>query len=474
MIDPKKELFKWGPIDSRPAYISFWNQGFLATGKRFVPWPSYILWIHEEKITFVTEYQQLYDQVELSFKKFILDDQQFKKNYSEWKSLVDEILSFFATVTKKSLAKKSKEELAQSYTQFLKIVCLFWTVGLLPEIANWGGEQLLKRKLQKILSKNNFIRVFERLTAPQDYSFYQDEEIDLFNIKLGKRTLKQHQENFFWMLNSYHHTQVLPVSYFQQRINALSVAEAKKRLKTLQSFPEETKQAKKKIIKKYHLSNEVAKIAQRLSFCIWWQDLRKKYIFMINHQLDLYVDAITVHFKIDAHKLHYYTVEELKILLEKNKQISQEMIKNRLNYFVEIYHQKENSVEHSFGMRCKQKIQPFLKQTFDPAQKKLKRLVVSSGKKVQGKAKIILSPKDFSKMQKNDVLVCPMTAPDYIVAMRKAVAIVTDEGGMTCHAAIVARELGIPCIVATKIATKLLKDNDLVEIDAETGIVKKL
>ena len=93
---------------------------------------------------------------------------------------------------------------------------------------------------------------------------------------------------------------------------------------------------------------------------------------------------------------------------------------------------------------------------------------------MQGKAKIILSPKDFSKMQKNDVLVCPMTAPDYIVAMRKTVAIVTDEGGMTCHAAIVARELGIPCIVATKIATKLLKDNDLVEVDTELGIVRKL
>src|SRR3989338_5925161 len=226
MINPKKEIFQWGPIDARPIYVSFLGQGFLAIAKRLVPWPSYVWWIHDEKITFVTEYQQLRDQGELSFKKFILEDKLFKKNYGEWETLVDEILSFFASVTKDLLAKKSKEELAQSYTQFLKVVSPFWTIGLLPEIANWGGEQLLKRKLEKVLFKDDFIYVFERLTAPEDYSFYQDEEIDLFNVKLGKTILKQHQENFFWMLNSYHHTQVLPVSYFQQRINALSVAEA--------------------------------------------------------------------------------------------------------------------------------------------------------------------------------------------------------------------------------------------------------
>ena len=56
----------------------------------------------------------------------------------------------------------------------------------------------------------------------------------------------------------------------------------------------------------------------------------------------------------------------------------------------------------------------------------------------------------------------------------KAGAIVTDEGGLTSHAAIVSRELKIPCIVGTKIATKILKDGDIVEVDAENGIVRKI
>jgi len=74
-------------------------------------------------------------------------------------------------------------------------------------------------------------------------------------------------------------------------------------------------------------------------------------------------------------------------------------------------------------------------------------------------------------MKKGDILVAAMTSPDYILAMKKASAIITDEGGMTCHAAIVSRELGIPCIVNTKIATRVLKDGDLVEVDTKKGVI---
>jgi pyruvate,water dikinase len=58
--------------------------------------------------------------------------------------------------------------------------------------------------------------------------------------------------------------------------------------------------------------------------------------------------------------------------------------------------------------------------------------------------------------------------------MKKAAAIVTNIGGLTCHAAIVSRELCIPCVVGTKIETKVLKDGDLVEVDASSGVVKKI
>lgn len=91
-----------------------------------------------------------------------------------------------------------------------------------------------------------------------------------------------------------------------------------------------------------------------------------------------------------------------------------------------------------------------------------------------GRVRIIHGYKEISKLKKGDVLVTTMTTPDYVVAMKKAAAVVTDEGGLTCYAAIVSRELGIPCIIGTNISTKVLKDGDFIEVDANKGIVRRL
>jgi len=86
-----------------------------------------------------------------------------------------------------------------------------------------------------------------------------------------------------------------------------------------------------------------------------------------------------------------------------------------------------------------------------------------------GKVVIIRDVRDVGKVKEGDILVTKMTNPDMVPAMRKVAAIVTDEGGMTCHAAIVSRELGTPAVVGTKNATNLLKNNQLVTVDGEKG-----
>ena len=91
--------------------------------------------------------------------------------------------------------------------------------------------------------------------------------------------------------------------------------------------------------------------------------------------------------------------------------------------------------------------------------------------KIKGCVRIIVSNSDLYKIQEGDILVTGTTRPDYVPAMKKAGAFVTNEGGLLSHAAIIARELKKPCIIGTKIATKVLKDGDFVEVDAERGIV---
>lgn len=96
------------------------------------------------------------------------------------------------------------------------------------------------------------------------------------------------------------------------------------------------------------------------------------------------------------------------------------------------------------------------------------------GGKVQGKVRILRKKSEIPSLQKGEILVTAMTTPDYLPAMHNAAAFITDEGGITCHAAIVARELGKPCVIGTKIGTEFLKDGDWVEIDADAGIVRVL
>jgi pyruvate,water dikinase len=93
---------------------------------------------------------------------------------------------------------------------------------------------------------------------------------------------------------------------------------------------------------------------------------------------------------------------------------------------------------------------------------------------VKGVVKIIKKTHDLVNMTKGDILVASMTRPEMVSAMKLAAAIITDEGGVTCHAAIVSRELKIPCVIGTKIATQVFKDGDRVEVDANKGVVRKI
>ena len=102
----------------------------------------------------------------------------------------------------------------------------------------------------------------------------------------------------------------------------------------------------------------------------------------------------------------------------------------------------------------------------------LRGIGVSPGR-ASGKARIILNVKNISKFQKGEVLVTEMTTPDWVPAMKIASAVVTNLGGKTCHAAIVSRELGVPCIVGTEKATKVLKEGEEVSVDGQRGLIFK-
>ena len=94
--------------------------------------------------------------------------------------------------------------------------------------------------------------------------------------------------------------------------------------------------------------------------------------------------------------------------------------------------------------------------------------------KVSGRVKIINKTAEINKMEQGDIMVSIQTTPELLPAMKKAAAFVTDIGGIISHASIVAREMKVPCVVGTRIATQVLHDGDLVEVNATDGVIKKL
>jgi len=435
---------------------------------------------YKEKMVFVLENEALMESGRRNFKKYVLNDNNFKKYFNKWNSHLKKYLMFQSIVTKENLKTFNNQQLKKVFEKWSELYLEFWTVGLIPEVSNWGGEDILSKELEKKVSAKDFIKVFERLSAPEKLSFYQTAELDLLelkkyakNKKIFENKIDQYQKKHFWILNSYHHTRVLSKDYFKKELSSYSSKKASQHIKQLLSFSKNTKIEKQKIFKKHRLGPDIKKIANRLSFCIWWQDYRKYYIFLANHHLDIFLKEFSRRFKIPFKNLPYYNYSELLNLTNRRKIISQQEINKRFNNLVVYYNEPANKLKYISGNEAKKIIVRYMKVKVDKQINEVKGVVVSRGKKINAPVKILESPKEVKKMKDGDILVAAMTSPDYIIAIKKASAIVTDEGGMTCHAAIVSRELGIPCIVNTKIATKVFKDNQIVEVDTTRGVVKK-
>lgn len=127
----------------------------------------------------------------------------------------------------------------------------------------------------------------------------------------------------------------------------------------------------------------------------------------------------------------------------------------------------------SFGKEFALLHEPILLEEGHGEYTELKGTVAFKGK-VTGIVKVVMIAHQIHKVERGDILVAPTTAPSYIFGMEKASAFITDEGGITSHASIVAREMKKPCVIGTKIATKVLKDGDMVEVDADKGIVRMI
>lgn len=172
-----------------------------------------------------------------------------------------------------------------------------------------------------------------------------------------------------------------------------------------------------------------------------------------------------------THEARYIFFFEMNDALV-NKKFNKAEIRSRTKEV--ILHQRENKPDKIVqGSAAKKFIKSLRVQQPDENVRELKGQCAYPGK-VRGRVKLVNTPEMMNKMEKGDILIAYATQPNLLPAMRKAAAFVTDFGGITCHAAIVAREWKVPCVIGTGNATKILKDGELVEVDATKGTVVRV
>ena len=414
------------------------------------------------------------------FAKIDKDQNFLDKHYSDWQnSCVD--LNDKISYLKVALDKGDFSEIFEKYKEFVEAYVFEYSLSApIQEACGFQPEQWIIPAIENYVKKHslNYDEIAPLLMSPITHSFVSQEEMEIFQISLSHQSedfedkIKKHQEKWFWLQNNYSDIKSLSFEFFKNRVTELvnlGGVFVQSRLLEIKIMPENIKKKKKDLFSKFSPSSKLTQYIKIVELFAEMQDVRKSFVLHANHYHKLFLEVVSKQFERNMDELWFYTWRELFEAVTKGVFIEDGEIKNRKIMIAEVESQDGQTIFS--GKEAKyffDKLQDTVMEVGD-----FKGIIAQRGQ-IHGIVKIVLKSEDIEKVLDGDVMVSSMTRPEMTAAMKRAAAFVTDEGGITCHAAIVARELKKPCIIGTKIATQVLKDGDMVEVDADKGIVRIL
>jgi len=349
-----------------------------------------------------------------------------------------------------------------------------------------GGQGLIRHRLRHWFAEkgirikpSEFDAYFAAVSSFTQTSFSQRAELSLLKINLlaGKdrqKAIKRHAELFYWQFYDYYGPILTPEKVEEELLayQSLTPKEIRQRIRKINQSIQAAKSDQAAILTKYPISQELKSAFYVLrEFGYLYSDIKKEMSTKVNIALAEILHFVAEKNGIDPYLMHFATPNEIKDLLQ-GRVLDAKVLKQRQGRSVVACRLPEEYYSFLSHEEAR-KVRNQLFSYSEMATQQLKGMPACSGK-FTGKVRIIKNVSQIDKIQAGEVLVAPMTTVNYVPAMKKAGAIVTDLGGITCHAAIVSRELGIPCIIGTKVATQILKNGDMVEVNADHGTVIKL
>lgn len=398
----------------------------------------------------------------------------------------------------------SKDQLLKEFDDFNKIIREFWEISLVIEPYNPFLDDVYYPYFEKLVKDPKRAKeAFAILTSPTEPSFITQERRDMLEIivkylntqkeqelilkmpvadylaeiKFNNpelfRRLFEHQQNYHWIQNSYEQRIVLTIydfiNFIRDNIKEASIGSIKEQLAKINNY-EYLINKQNQLIKELKLNADTVKELEFIREVTWLKDERKEVILKILDILFCFLEEFGKRTGIDPKLIGYSSIEEVPAILENNFDLNILQQRRSKSFWISQTGNRISRITGNEAVTLKEKLFP--KQEA----KKLDELrgnVASIGPDpvVIGKVRVILDPKN-QKIENSEILVTSMTRPEFVPIMRKALGVITDEGGITSHAAIISREMNKPCIIGTKFATKILKDGDEVELRMNHGSIR--
>jgi phosphohistidine swiveling domain-containing protein len=344
--------------------------------------------------------------------------------------------------------QKNLSEFGKAYRAYMPAIILVW-------VSDQPVADKMKKLLSRKLSEEETEELMNQLNIPIEDNFYKKEEYDLVMTD----DLAVHVKEYEWLNSRYGEELPYTMEEAQARLSEIDKQEF------LQKWKKEKESLKQTIAKaKDLIGSRDAHFVDFMQFIVFYRTQRTDILNKAQYLFIPKLKQLAENNKITYKQLIHATSDEIEKELLDPEVLSQRIADHAIVADETGFHIK-------IGKEC-EKIRQFFKDDLGEVNE-FKGNIAQKGK-VRGKAKIIINRDDYNKISKGDILVTSMTVPNMVPIMKKAAAFVTDEGGITCHAAIISREMKKPCIIGTKIATQVLQDGDEVEVDADNGIVRKL
>jgi phosphohistidine swiveling domain-containing protein len=407
-------------------------------------------------------------------------DAEFVEQYMQtWPDKIEkdfgEYLTFVQGLPQKPSSLKPQEivRLLDSYYEMenkISIDC--WSLFIQVENAlNKVLHALLVQRGMTVVETHDLLK---RLAEPRKIIPLDQERLSLLKIALANKSsrtemLQRHTKEYGYMPMYDIDYDPYDLEYFKSKLAEIeqkSKSEVKKEIEVIQGKYEEREEYFVKTVPGGKWDRHVLGLLKFFSAYAYLKDQKPYVRDKGSYYVRSVFEEISRRLGLGISQTLFMHEKEIEDALLKEKVVSAEVLNNRIKDSAYLCRDDEIMI-----VTDTTNLKLIDKALGKEVVTELKGLSVSGGK-VRGRVSVILSNNDFTKFQEGEILVTSATRPDFVPIIKKAKALVTDEGGMLSHAAIVARELGIPCVVGTGTGTLSLKDGDLVEVDAEKGIVK--